>query len=41
MKTAFLTGASGFLGTNLAALLRESGWRVVAIHRPSSRLEEL
>ncbi len=41
MKTAFLTGASGFLGTNVAALLRQSGWRVVAIHRPSSRLDEL
>ncbi len=41
MKAAFLTGASGFLGTNLAALLRESGWRVVAIHRPSSRLDDL
>lgn len=41
MKTAFLTGASGFLGANLASLLRESGWRVVAIHRRASRLDEL
>ncbi len=41
MKTAFLTGASGFLGSNLAALLTGSGWRVVAIHRPSSRRDEL
>lgn len=41
MKTAFVTGATGFLGVNLAALLREAGWRVVAIHRPASRLSEL
>jgi len=41
MKTAFVTGATGFLGVNLAALLREAGWRVVAIHRPASRLAEL
>ena len=30
-KTAFLTGASGFLGLKLAGLLREFGWRVGAI----------
>jgi dihydroflavonol-4-reductase len=41
MKTAFVTGATGFLGVNLAALLREAGWRVVAIHRPASRVEGL
>lgn len=41
VKTAFLTGATGFLGVNLAALLREAGWRVVAIHRPTSRLSDL
>jgi nucleoside-diphosphate-sugar epimerase len=41
MKTAFVTGATGFLGVNLAAVLREAGWRVVAIHRPASRLAEL
>lgn len=41
MKTAFVTGATGFLGVNLAVLLRETGWRVVAIYRPASRLSEL
>ncbi|MBI5066800.1 MAG: NAD-dependent epimerase/dehydratase family protein [Deltaproteobacteria bacterium] len=41
MKTAFVTGAAGFLGVNLAAVLREAGWRVVAVHRPASRLSRL
>jgi dihydroflavonol-4-reductase len=41
MKTAFVTGATGFLGVNLAAVLREAGWRVVAIHRPASLLSDL
>jgi len=42
--TAFVTGATGFVGTNLVELLFSSGWRVVALHRASSdvtRLREL
>lgn len=35
-KTAFLTGATGFLGLNLAELLTQQGWQVTALHRPAS-----
>src|SRR5579883_762623 len=31
MKTAFVTGGTGFVGLNLVALLRAQGWHVVAI----------
>ena len=43
MKTAFVTGGTGFLGLNLVEQLTARGWRVVALHRPTSatgRLEE-
>jgi nucleoside-diphosphate-sugar epimerase len=34
MKTAFVTGGTGFLGRNLIeALLANGGWRVIALHR--------
>jgi nucleoside-diphosphate-sugar epimerase len=36
MPTAFVTGATGFLGLNLVEQLCERGWVVVAYHRPTS-----
>lgn len=41
MPTAFVTGATGFLGLNLVEHLLREGWRVVAFHRPSSDLRFL
>ena len=41
MPTAFVTGATGFLGLNLVRLLTEQGWAVTALHRPSSILTYL
>lgn len=38
MKTALVTGASGFLGRALVAHLRASGWRVAAAGRAGSAL---
>jgi nucleoside-diphosphate-sugar epimerase len=34
-----VTGATGFLGSNLVAQLTEAGWDVIAFHRPSSNLD--
>jgi nucleoside-diphosphate-sugar epimerase len=39
--TAFVTGATGFLGLNLVEQLVRAGWRVVALHRPHSDLSYL
>lgn len=39
MKTAFVTGGSGFLGRNLIPLLRANGWRVRALGRSKEALE--
>ncbi len=41
MKTAFVTGATGFLGLNLVEQLTARGWRVVALCRPTSPVERL
>jgi len=40
-KTAFVTGATGFLGLNLVEQLTRAHWNVVALHRPSSTLSHL
>jgi dihydroflavonol-4-reductase len=40
-KVAFVTGGTGFIGLNLVAHLSQSGWDVIALHRPDSRLTEL
>jgi dihydroflavonol-4-reductase len=40
-KTAFVTGGTGFIGLNLIEQLTRSGWNVVALHRPNSRLKYL
>ena len=37
-KTAFVTGASGFIGVNLVKQLSEAGWSVIAMHRETSDL---
>jgi nucleoside-diphosphate-sugar epimerase len=39
--TAFVTGATGFLGLNLVAHLTELGWNVIALHRAQSNLTYL
>lgn len=41
MKTAFITGGTGFLGINLVKQLVEAGWQVTALHRKSSKLNYL
>ncbi len=38
---AFLTGGSGFIGAHVARALREEGWEVQALVRPTSRTENL
>lgn len=40
-RTAFVTGATGFLGLNLVEELLAQGWRVTALHRASSDLKYL
>lgn len=40
-KTAFVTGGTGFIGINLIDLLVREGWKVTALHRPTSDLTYL
>jgi len=41
VKTAFVTGGTGFIGINLIELLVDEGWEVTALHRPTSDLTYL
>lgn len=41
MKTAFVTGGTGFVGLNLVEHLAQSGWYVTALHRPNSNVTQL
>ena len=41
MKTAFVTGGTGFLGFNLVKQLLGDDWQVIALHRSSSDLSDL
>ena len=41
MKTAFVTGATGFVGINLCKQLVDKNWTVHVLHRPDSRLDDL
>ena len=40
-RTAFVTGATGFVGLNLVEALLAQGWRVLALHRAGSELKYL
>ena len=41
MRTAFMTGATGFVGSHLASVLLSGGWRVRAVVRASSSLARI
>ena len=40
-RTAFVTGATGFVGLNLVEELLAQGWRVIALHRAGANLTYL
>ena len=40
-RTAFVTGASGFIGINLIKQLCEEGWEITALHREQSDITHL
>lgn len=40
-RTAFVTGASGFIGINLVKQLCEEGWEITALHRAQSDITHL
>lgn len=40
-RTAFVTGADGFIGVNLVEELLVQGWQVTAMHRADAKLQQL
>jgi len=40
-RTAFVTGADGFIGVNLVEELLAQGWQVIAMHRADAKLQQL
>jgi dihydroflavonol-4-reductase len=40
-RTAFVTGGTGFIGRHVVEQLTSTGWRVVALHRPSADVRHL
>jgi nucleoside-diphosphate-sugar epimerase len=40
-REAFVTGGTGFIGRHVVERLTSEGWRVVALHRPSSDIHAL
>lgn len=40
-RTAYVTGSTGFLGTNIVECLIEQGWNVIALRRKSSNTRDL
>lgn len=40
-RTAYVTGSTGFLGTNIVECLIEQGWQVIALRRKSSNTRDL
>ncbi len=40
-KHSFVTGSTGFIGTNLIKLLLEEDWKITALHRPTSDIAGL
>lgn len=40
-RTAYVTGSTGFLGTNIVECLLEQGWNVIALRRKSSNTRDL
>lgn len=41
MPTAFITGATGFVGRHLVDVLEEDGWKIVAMVRDTNRAKKL
>jgi len=41
MQTAFISGATGFLGRHLVEQLVDGGWSVTALHRPAADIRHL
>jgi len=40
-RTAFVSGATGFVGLNLIEELLKRGWKIIALHVPSADLKYL